>query len=598
MGHAKIEEKEQSLPQWDLSDLYKSIEDPQINKDLAGAKDHIHHFHETYENKVKSLSPQELLQAIRAYENIDVLITRPSVYAFLVFACNMQKAENVVFYQTIKERVNGLTASLLFFTLELNEIAEERLKTFCDENKDLAYYRPWLRDVRSFKPYQLPKDQEKLLHELRIASQDNWVRLHEETFSGMQFPYAKGNAKTAAEILNLMTSPQEEERKAASIALGKGLKENAPLFALITNTLAKQKDVEDSWRGFSAPIQSRNVANLVEDEVVEALLDSVRQAYPDLTHRYYKLKAKWMGKEKLAMWDRNAPLPDRNPQHYSWGQAKDIVLAAYHDFSPEMAAIGQKFFTHNWIDAKVVDGKDTGAFSASTVPECHPYILTNFFGKTRCVATLAHELGHGIHQYLSQSQGALMSDTPLTIAETASVFGEMLTFKKLLAMAKTPGEKKVILAGKVEDMLNTVVRQVAMCHFEKEVHAARKKQELSPAEIGEIWMKTQSESLGPSVDLDPHYYAYYWAYIPHFIHTPFYVYAYAFGDCLVNSLYSLYENGFPNFQTTYLEMLRLGGRLRYDELLAMFKLNPRHRSFWDGGLSIISQLIDELERLP
>ena len=385
-------------------------------------------------------------------------------------------------------------------------------------------------------------------------------------------------------------------RRDAATALGKVLSDNVRLFAHITNTLAKDKEIEDTWRNFARPVSSRNLANYVEDDVVDALVAAVRGAMPDLSHRYYRLKARWFGQDRLDYWDRNAPLPDDENRAIPWDQAVTKVLDAYGRFSPELAAVGRRFFDQAWIDAPVRPGKAPGAFAHPTVPSAHPYLLVNYQGKVRDVMTLAHELGHGVHQVLAGAQGHLMADTPLTLAETASVFGEMLTFRKLLDEAPAPRERRVMLAGKVEDMINTVVRQVAFYEFERRLHDKRRQGELLPDEINALWLGVQGESLGPAIRFDDGY-GVYWTYIPHFLHSPFYVYAYAFGDCLVNSLYAAYHNAHEGFAEKYLAMLRAGGTLRHKELLAPFGLDASDPAFWDKGLGVIRGFIDELEAL-
>ncbi|MEQ1789453.1 MAG: M3 family oligoendopeptidase, partial [Rickettsiales bacterium] len=392
-----------------------------------------------------------------------------------------------------------------------------------------------------------------------------------------------------------LSSKDAANRKKSALVVGEVFEKNAKLFTLITNTLAKDKEIEDKWRGFKKPISSRNLSNYIEDEVVDALLSSVRKSYPALSHRYYALKAKWFKKDKLDYWDRNAPLPTDSDRRYSWDEAKELILTAYGDFSPELTKVGKQFFDKPWIDAPVMAGKSSGAFAHPTVPSVHPYLLVNFQGKSRDVMTLAHELGHGVHQVLSAKQGALMCDTPLTLAETASVFGEQLTFREMVRREKDKKIRKLLIASKVEDMLNTVVRQVAFCEFERQIHDERKKGELTTEQICNIWMDVQAESLGSSIKIHGNY-KYFWTYIPHFIHSPFYVYSYAFGDCLVNSLYSVYEKGkVKNFDKKYLEMLQAGGTLRHKELLAPFGLDATKPAFWQQGLDIISKMIDELE---
>jgi oligoendopeptidase F len=588
-----------TLPEWDLADLYPGRDSAELMRDIAASERAAAALREGYEGKLATLSGAALGAAVAGYEQLQETLGRIMSYAHLVYAGDMGDAEIGRFFQTMQERVNGITSSILFFSLEVNRIDDRILD---EQLKDpaLARYAPWLRDTRAFRPYQLADDIEKLLHEKSIAGRSAWVRLFDETMAGLRVPWdgegADGKSLTSAEVLHLLSDHDGVVRKKAAGVLGEVLARNARIFALITNTLAKDKEIEDRWRGFKRPISSRNLSNFVEDEVVDALIAAVRGAYPTLSHRYYRLKAKWFGVEQLESWDRNAPLPDEDDRVIPWPEAQRTVLEAYGAFSDELASIGSRFFTGRWIDAPVRPGKAPGAFAHPTVPSAHPYLLLNYQGRQRDIMTLAHELGHGVHQILAGAQGALMSDTPLTLAETASVFGEMLTFRALLAAETDPKRRKVMLAGKVEDMLNTVVRQIAFVEFERRVHDERRTSELTPDRLSEIWLDIQRESLGPAIKLDG-LYRYYWTYIPHFIHSPFYVYAYAFGDCLVNSLYAVYQSAAPGFAEKYLAMLRAGGTLRHQELLAPFGLDAADPAFWQKGLSVIAGFIDELENL-
>jgi oligoendopeptidase F len=586
----------QSLPSWDLSSLYYSKQDPQLQKDIQEALKAAQKFAKDYEGILSTLNGSALADSIKTYEHIHEILGKLMSYGFLLFAEDVNIKENVNFYQSLQEKSNEISSLLLFFPLELNSLEEDMLHNAMEFSSDLRHYEPWLKDVRLFKDHQLAKDLEKILHEKQIASRSNWVRLYEETIADMRFLYNDQDSLAISEILNLFSSPDRSVREKAARAFAKGLKEKSSLFSLISNTLAKDKAIEDTWRKYERPISSRNLANQVEDTVVNTLIQTVKESYPSLSHRYYKLKAKWLGLKKLSYWDRNAPLPEVPEKDISWEEGKSIVLKAYDAFSPQMAKIGERFFTENWIDAGLRPGKDNGAFAHPTVPSIHPYILLNYHGKIRDVMTLAHELGHGIHQVLSGSQGYLLADTPLTIAETASVFGEMLTFQSLLKTTTHPLQRRSLLAGKVEDMLNTVVRQIAFCEFERMFHDQRRQGEVSSDDIGKLWMKAQTESLGSAFEFEGEY-SYFWAYISHFIHTPFYVYAYAFGDCLVNSLYATYQKGMPQFEEKYLHMLKAGGTLRHKELLAPFGLNAADPSFWKQGLSMISGFIDDLESL-
>jgi oligoendopeptidase F len=582
------------LPEWDLSDLYPDPGAPELKRDLGSAEDEAKAFQARYQNGLAALDGDALAEAIGAYEAIQEVLGRVMSYAQLVHAGDMGDAEAGRFYQNMQERTTDISTALLFFTLELNRLEEAELDAKL-ASRALARYRPWLRDIRAFRDHQLSDELESLLHEKQVAGRAAWIRLFDETMADLRFDF-QGEKLTSTEVLHKLTDHDGAVRKAAAKSFAQGLGENIRTFALITNTLAKDKEIEDKWRDFTAPVSSRNLANFVEDEVVDALVTAVKAAFPRLSHRYYALKARWLGLDRMPYWDRNAPLPDDLNRNIAWDEAQDSVLQAYGAFSPDLADIGRRFFEQAWIDAPVRPGKASGAFAHPTVPSAHPYLLLNYQGRTRDVMTLAHELGHGVHQVLAGPQGHLMSDTPLTLAETASVFGEMLTFRALLAAETDPSRRKIMLAEKVEDMLNTVVRQIAFHEFERQVHDRRRAGELTAEELGEVWLAVQRESLGPVFEFDDDY-RLYWAYIPHFIHAPFYVYAYAFGDCLVNSLYAVYQESTDGFAEKYLDMLRAGGTKRHKELLAPFGLDASDPGFWAKGLAVIEGLIDELERM-
>jgi oligoendopeptidase F len=583
-----------ALPEWDLADLYPGRGSAELQRDLAASETGAAAFRQRYEGQLAALAGPALGAAIADYERLQETLGRIMSYAHLLYAGDMADPERGRFFQNMQEKVNDISSVLLFFTLEMNRIEEDALAQKL-ESPELRRYAPWLRDTRAFRPHQLGDELEKLLHEKYVAGRAAWTRLFDETMAGLRFP-VDGKELTSAEALHLLSEADPGRRRRAAKSLGEVFGKNARLFALVTNTLAKDKEIEDRWRRFARPISSRNLANFVEDEVVDALIAAVRAAFPRLSHRYYRLKARWFGVEQLPYWDRNAPLPEEEDKIIPWPDAERIVLDAYAAFSPELAAIGRRFFEGRWIDAPTRPGKAPGAFAHPTVPSAHPYLLLNYQGKTRDVMTLAHELGHGVHQVLAAPQGHLMADTPLTLAETASVFGEMLTFRALLGAEQDPRRRKTMLAAKVEDMLNTVVRQIAFVEFERRLHDERRQGELTPERIGEIWMSVQGESLGPAIRFADEY-RYYWTYIPHFIHTPFYVYAYAFGDCLVNSLYAVYQGAAPGFAEKYLDMLRAGGSKRHKELLAPFGLDAADPQFWTRGLSVIAGFIDELERM-
>ncbi len=599
IAQAKKKMNFKDLPRWDLTHFYASMDADTFKADKAEFEKECQSFAKKYEGKIDSLDANELAKAIQKYEMIEELAGKIGSYAQLFYCENVTDPKRTKFYQDVSEMLTDSGAHLIFFSLQLNALTDEKIQSMLASSKSLNKYASWLRDVRQMRPYQLPEAQEKILHEKSVVGRAAWSRLYDETLASMRFTMNKKHY-TTEEMLDMMSSSKAKTRENAAKAFGEGLEKNASLFTLITNTLAKDKAIEDGFRKFAKPISSRNLDNAVEDEVVDALMNSVKEAYPKLSHRYYKLKAKWFKQKRLDYWDRNAPLPDAGETLYSYKQAQKIVLDSYRDFSPQIADIGQRFFDENWIDAPAVAGKAGGAFSHPTVPSVHPYILLNYLGKPRDVMTIAHELGHGVHQVLSAKQGALQADTPLTLAETASVFGEQLTFRAMLKAEKDEKKRKNLIAHKVEDMLNTVVRQIAFCEFERQVHDARKNGELSTEQIGDIWMSVQKDSLGPVFKYGKEY-RNFWTYIPHFIHSPFYVYAYAFGDCLVNSLYAVYQEyeakgKTADFEKKYIEMLSAGGTLRHKELLAPFGLDASKPEFWQQGLKIISDMIDELEK--
>jgi len=584
------------LPEWNLTDLYQGMDDPQIARDLDRSDADSVAFEEQYKGKLNLLAAAPgagaaLAEAVKRYEALDDLMGRLISYAGLIHSGNSLDPQRAKFYADIQERITAASTHLLFFGLELNRLDDAVLEA-ATADPALGHYRPWLEDIRKEKPYQLEDRIEQLFHEKSVTAYSAWNRMFDETIATLRFKV--GTKSLAIEpTLNLLQDTDAKMRKAAAQAIGRTFKENLRTFALITNILAKDKEISDRWRGFADVADARHLSNRVEPEVVAALVNAVREAYPRLSHRYYALKARWFGKRKLAYWDRSAPLPKVPTRTIGWNDAKATVITAYGAFSPGMAAIAEKFFDNNWIDAPVRPGKSPGAFSHPTVPSVHPYVLLNYQGKPRDVMTLAHELGHGVHQVLAAPNGPLMAPTPLTLAETASVFGEMLTFRKLLANAERK-ERKAMLAAKVEDMINTVVRQIAFYSFERSVHTERQQGELTAERINTLWLDVQHESLGPAIEIKPGYEVF-WAYIPHFIHSPFYVYAYAFGDCLVNSLYAVYEQANEGFAERYLDMLAAGGTKHHSELLAPFGLDARDPAFWQGGLGVIERMIIELE---
>ena len=583
-----------NLPEWNLADLYTSPDAAAFTADMQRGEAEAKKFAERYKGKLAGLSGADLAEALRAYEAISDLLGRTGSYAQLYYVGDTTDPARGKFYGDVSSKLTDISTQLLFFELELNRIDDAALEKAM-QVPALNQYRPWIENLRKEKPYQLEDKLEELFLEKSQTGYGAFNRLFDETMADLRFEVG-GESLAIEPTLNLLQSPDEGKRKAGAEALAKTFKENLRLFTLITNTLAKDKDISDRWRGFKDIAEARHLSNRVEPEVVDALVAAVRAAYPKLSHRYYKMKAKWLGKDKLMHWDRNAPLPAEDTREVPWADAEKMVLSAYGEFSPEMAAIAKTFFDKKWIDAPVRPGKAPGAFAHPTVPSAHPYVLLNYMGKTRDVMTLAHELGHGVHQVLAAKQGALMASTPLTLAETASVFGEMLTFQALLRQTTDPKKRKILLASKVEDMINTVVRQIAFYTFERKVHTARKEGELTPDKINEIWLEIQAESLGDSIEVGPGYETF-WTYIPHFIHSPFYVYAYAFGDCLVNSLYARYQESEGGFQEKYFTMLKAGGTKHHSELLKPFGLDATDPKFWQKGLSVISGMIDELETM-
>ena len=583
------------LPNWNLSDLYPTTDGKEISIDLENLEKNCGSFAADYQGQLDGLTSDGLLNCIERYEDIQNIAGRIMSFAGLRYYQNTTDSERSKFMADMQAKITDFTTPLVFFSLEINSIDDKIIKNLLDSNEKLARYKPILDNLRKMKPHQLSDEMEQFLHDQSVIGAAAWNRLFDETMAALTFNI-EGEVLNLEATLNLLSDTNRAIREKGTRALIKVFGENISLFSRITNTLAKEKEIEDRWRKMPTPQYGRHLANQVEPEVVEALRNAVVAAYPRLSHRYYALKAKWMGLETLEVWDRNAPLDGEDSANIQWEDAQKMVMEAYADFSPKMALLAEPFFTRGWIDAGLKPGKAPGAFAHPTVTNVHPYVMLNYMGKQRDVMTLAHELGHGVHQVLAASQGELLSSTPLTLAETASVFGEMLTFRKLLDNATDPARRKHLLANKVEDMINTVVRQIAFYDFECKLHEARANGELTPDQINEVWMSIQAESLGPVFNFVEGYETF-WTYIPHFIHSPFYVYAYAFGDGLVNALYAVYEEGDPDFQDKYFDMLSAGGSKHHSELLAPFGLDASDPKFWDKGLSLISSMIDELEEM-
>ncbi|MDQ1900065.1 M3 family oligoendopeptidase [Paracoccus sp. WLY502] len=584
-----------TLPAWDLSDLYPAPDSVELTADIALLETEAREFASRYQGKLASLSPSEMLACIEAYQKIDITAGRIMSYAGLRYYQNTTDAARAKMLGDLQGRITDITTPLVFFSLEFNRIPDETYQAVFAAADGPARYKPVFDRMRAMRPHQLSDELEQFLHDNSVVGAAAWNRLFDETTAALEFD-VEGETLGLEATLNLLTDHDRARREAAARALAEVFGKNVKLFARIHNTLTKEKAIEDKWRKMPTPQYGRHLSNHVEPEVVEALRNAVTAAYPRLSHRYYALKAKWLGLDKLQVWDRNAPLPTASDKVIGWDEARRTVLDAYAGFSPRLADLAQPFFDKGWIDAAVTPGKAPGAFAHPTVTTVHPYVLLNYLGKPRDVMTLAHELGHGVHQRLAAGQGELLASTPLTLAETASVFGEMLTFRALLAKTTDPVQKKALLAGKVEDMINTVVRQIAFYDFECRLHAARAEGELTPDDINALWMSVQHESLGPVFEFMPGYETF-WTYVPHFVHSPFYVYAYAFGDGLVNALYAAYEGGLPDFQGKYFDLLAAGGSKHHKDLLAPFGLDASDPKFWDKGLSMIEGFIDELEAL-
>ncbi len=583
------------LPEWDLTDLYESTDAADLKRDMDWLEDACASFASDYEGKLAALDADGLLDCVLRYEKIDMIAGRVMSFMGLRYYQITTDAERSKDMSDAQDKITAYTTPLVFFSLEINRLDDGAIDALFTENSDLARYKPIFDRMRTMRPYQLSDELEKFLHDQSTVGAAAWNRLFDETIAGLEF-HIGDETRGLEATLNDLTDQNRDTRETAAREVARVFGDNVKLFARVHNTLAKEKEIEDRWRGMPTPQTGRHLSNHVEPEVVQALRDAVVEAYPKLSHRYYELKRKWLGLDRMEVWDRNAPLPMESERLVGWDEARETVLSAYGEFDPEMAKLAEPFFDKGWIDAAVKPGKAPGAFAHPTVSDVHPYVMLNYLGKPRDVMTLAHELGHGVHQRLAAGQGELLSSTPLTLAETASVFGEMLTFRRLLKNAPSQAERKVMLAGKVEDMINTVVRQIAFYDFECKLHAARQNGELTPDDINALWMSVQGESLGPAFDFMDGYETF-WAYIPHFVHSPFYVYAYAFGDGLVNALYAVYEEGGDDFQAKYFEMLKAGGSKHHTELLAPFGLDASDPAFWNKGLSMISGFIDELEAM-
>ena len=587
-----------TIPEWNLADLYAGRDDPKIEIDLAAAKaanDELVKMKGRFTSlRGDPLHLGELLDhGINLYETATNGLWGVGAYASLAASTARDDAAWAKFEGDLRARSSQIAADSLFFTLELNELEDNEIEMAFRAHPPAARWRPWMRRVRLSRPHELSADLERILID-RGPAVANWTRLYDETLARLTAKVGR-ESLTLPEALNRLSDPDAARRKQAAQGLAKALEERTPTLALSMNTLAFEKQVEDRWRKYPDPAASRHLANEVDADAVAALEAAVVEAYPSVSHRYYALKAKVMGRKTLDYWDRNAPLDTAQPRTYGWDEAKGMVLESFSDLAPKFADTAQTFFNEPWIDARPRAGKQSGAYSHPVTANRHPYVFMNYMGERRDVLTLAHELGHAVHQTLCSPLGTLLADTPLTLAETASIFGEGLVFERLLAGASKQ-ERMGLLAGKIEDGLNTVVRQIAFHRFETQFHAMRQEGELAPEDISAVWLDVMAESLGPAVKLNPGY-EHYWAYVSHFVHAPFYVYAYAFGDLLVRGLMEKRREDPAAFAPLYEDLLAAGGTRTYVEALKPFGLNPREKAFWAAGVSQLERLVDEFDDL-
>jgi len=584
-----------NLPAWDLSDLYDDIKSPKIEKDLEKYRKSSVSFAKKYKGKLANLSAEEFLNVLKACEGLSKISSRLGGFAYLNMSTQMKNQEAMAFYQNISEKLTEYYKPMVFFSLELNQVPEATIKKWL-KNKDVAFYKPFIKRVRKYKKYELSEPVEEILLEKSVTSSEAWVRLYEETSSRLVFE-VDGKKYNDAEIAKLLLDKDANIRHKAGAEINKVAKENAPLFSFVYNMIIKDKAIEDNKRGFKSPVSARNLAEEVDDTMVEALAKTVKANYKNIAHRFYRLKAKWLGVEKISYWDRNAPLPFSSDVTYSWKDAVDTVLKGYYGFSDKLGMIAQEFFDNAWIDVPPRDGKRSGAFCSAPLASEHPYLFLNFAGKQNDVLTLAHELGHGCHHQLRTKNGDLNERSRMTTEEVASVFGEMLVFQNMLSNIKDDKAKLCLIASKVSDMINTAIRQIAFHFFETRAHEERKSGELSEDRLCQIWLEEMKDSLGDYVQVDDNC-KYIWSNVGHFFFLPFYVYAYSFADCLVNSLYQVNtENKVENFADKYLELLSKTAIGEYEEILKPFGLNPKDSGFWQKGLDLISAYIDELETL-
>ncbi len=583
--------------QWDLTDLYAGADDPRIDADLDQAKERAERFADAHRGRIGALEPADLAVAVDELEGISELVGRAGAFAGLLFAQDTSDPRHGALLQHVQERSSAIQNALVFFELEwvgLDDAAAEALLA----DPALAGRRHHLESARRYRPHVLGEAEEQILEDLSNTGERAWSRLFDEVLGSARFSLEDGGETldlSEEEVLSRLYHPERETRRRAAASLTQGLRANERVLGFIFNVLTQDKATRDRLRSYPHPKRSRNLANEIDDETVDALLAATERGFPTVA-RYYRLKAKLLGLDRLEDYDRYAPLGEAQGVR-SFDDARRIVLDAYGDFSPRMAEIADLFFERRWIDAELRPGKRGGAFSASTVPSVHPYVLLNYTGNLRDVMTVAHELGHGVHQYLARDRGLFEQDTPLTTAETASVFGEMLVFRSLVSQESDPRNRLALLCGKLEDAFATVSRQVVMTRFEEKLHAARRSEgELATPRVNELWLEANRPMFGDSVNLSEDY-GYWWLYIPHFVHSPFYCYAYAFGELLVLALLRRFDEEGASFVPKYEALLAAGGSQAPPALLAKLGLDITDPAFWDGGLAVLDGMVSEAEEI-
>lgn len=583
---------------WDLADLYSGVKDPNIDQDLANLLERAQQFAEKYRGRIDSddLDADTLLSAIKDYESLAVSMTRPSAYAALVFAADTSKHEHGALLQSVQERQSQIAIELMFFELELMAAKPEIIDKVAADEK-LANYRHFVHHSRMFRDHRLSEPEERIMEEKSNTGDRAFERLFDESVSAIEFTVkidGEEKVMTEPEVLALLRDPKRETRRAAAASLTDGLTRNGRLLTFIFNTLVLDKSINDRLRRYDHPEQARNTANELDRETVETVISTCVEQYP-LVARYYRTKRDILGYDKLTHYDRYAPLFESKAE-YPFEHARRIVLDAFGRFSDEMRAAASEFFEKRWIDAAPRKGKRGGAFCMGMTPDLHPYVLLSYLNRKDHIMTLGHELGHGVHDCLARAQTYLNFSPTLPIAELASTFGEMLVFESLVAQSDLQ-EKLALYAEKIEEVFATVFRQASMYRFEQELHRARRERgELTSEEIGEMWQGCIQSMFGDSVEMGDEHRCW-WMYVSHFIGSPFYVYAYSFGELLVMALYSMYRREGASFMPKYLELLRAGGSCSPTDLLARVGIDVRDPDFWRGGMKVIEDLIAQFEAL-